>query len=82
MFHKKLLKNLDMILLWIWLFYELKELSFFLQDNSTISFCDIVCRMWFLILILIVYRLYKKENFFHIIRDEFSFPPKNERIEK
>ncbi|QFR48811.1 hypothetical protein FJR48_03375 [Sulfurimonas lithotrophica] len=74
--HNSLIKNMDMILLWMLLLIELNDLYILLKSSRNITFFDIVFNMWFLILILIIYRLYKKENLFDIIIEELNFKHK------
>ncbi|QOP41394.1 hypothetical protein [Sulfurimonas marina] len=76
---KTFVQNIDMFLLWIFLFFETKALYKSLQALEVISFFDIIFNYAFLILILIVIRLIKKENLFVILLDLLEIRPKKDK---
>jgi len=72
MFYKKLLKNLDIVLLWILLFYQFDDFVAIFNSSKNFSIFDSVFNIWFVILILLIYRLVRGENLINIILDELE----------
>ncbi len=67
MFYKYFIRYIDIVLFWILLIYDFENIIAFFDASKESRFFDLIFNMWFILLVFIIYRRSRNQEFLNSI---------------